>query len=346
MKKKILVLHPFDSFAGSQKVTVGAIKVFEGSFDRIISLVVLGGGGFLASSSNSKFLFNVSRGIVRKVLYVLTAPFISVLVLFYIFLGFRIYASTYYSTPYLLLASIVRPSWVILHVHEIEVPSVLRRFGEFLSSRGCKLLFVSDLHRRRIALAGAIVHNFSDSNFGDLYLETRVSRTRLIFVGAPTKSKGFDFFASVTRELVGPNVEALAFIGDSIIPDASACNGHIKFFTSVYCEEKIFSGKTLLLVCSDANLVTETFSLSCMEALKHGALVCNFGSDVCSEIFGAYLVIDDSTRDVKAAVVKLKLVLDTFHDYRKLREDARIYVLRNFGFEKFEIDISKLFYCD
>lgn len=332
---KILVVHPFDAFGGSQRVTLGSIHSFETEFDVVKSLVVFGGNGFLTQSKDCLVLLNISSSFVRKILYVISIPLISLIILYFALRRYKIYAATYYSAPYLFFTALVYPAKCILHLHEIEVPNLIKFYVDLLARSKITLLFVSGFHRNKVKLPGKIVLNYVDyaDHIQPTYINPCVAK--IIFVGSPTVHKGFDLFSAATALLPSTKTSIVAYVGSSSVLTARNQATHIQFVTGISDVAEIYDSNSILLLCTDPKKVSETFSLAAAEAMSNGTLVANLGSEVASELFGKHLIINDSSRNPETISKKVLHIIDNFDDYSEHRASAKEFIRTKYNFDKY-----------
>jgi len=307
-KQSVLLLHPFDALAGSQRVAVAVARALQGLGVPLQVYLGFGTNGFVSQLTGVHRFLGVNRIPLRKALYPLWIIAMAPRMVWAACRGSLVWANTVHAIPAVLPMLWVAPNRVVLHLHEIEFPRLFQRLLVWAAARGAHVLCVSNLHRQRLGVPAHVLPNCVGHSSDTTPLEPPV----LLFVGAVSALKGFPLFVDVARRLPPARVRAVACVPD-IPPSAhswaeAAQAANVEICCGLSEPLQMFAGASLLLQCTDSSLWTETFSLVMAESLAYGVPVATAGMAVAPEILGDAWAFDAPTRNpeqIAAAVLDL-----------------------------------------
>lgn len=307
MKSRIILVNPFDAYAGSQRVASRLVSSFQSLGYGCDILSGFGGSGFLADL-NPSFTFSRTENIrKRKALY----PFWIILSNFLIMVALIrrrqtiAWANTIYAVPSLMMAMIFFPRKLVIHIHENDFPAILRHTLRFASRRGARILAVSAYHARKLGL-GSI--NVLPNAVGDAPPPDHGPGSRLLFVGSAQPMKGLPLFREIVAELQHADslkAKPVAYLA-GLARDASAeilsdlAETGIQAVFGETRTEMIFADGWLYLQLTDPALADETFSLVTAEAVWHCVPVGAAGADVVNEVAAGAIAFNIASRDARA----------------------------------------------
>ena len=269
-----IVIHPFNGFAGSQKITRGFQKALTDAGHNYKTIVYFG-RGFV----EAKPIFGgIKSKTLRMILFLLIVP-LSALRL--IFVADIVYGMTSWSVPLLLLRSLFSKHRSIVYLHEISKYSLIQLCLKIISKGNAEIIFVSHFHKDVIGLNGRVISNFID--------EVTIQPTnfdRVLFVGAATKVKGFDLFIEVASRIKSDSVVEAFISSGSRDLIASARNAGVHVHENVSDRKIIYGKGGILLHLTNPVLAKETFGLTLVEAAAYNIPVVVCGSTVAFEILG------------------------------------------------------------
>lgn len=297
---KILLLNPFDAFAGSQRIARDTIDQLTDLGHDVAVKIGFGGYGFLTNLPSTTSDFDISDIPTRKLLYPFWLLWVILPVALSVLRGYTVWANTIYATPASLLAAMLCPSRVVIHLHEASFSKLFHPILRLMVKRGALLICVSADHKARIGLPATVVYNSVPLPDGD----GASTCDRLLFVGTTHAMKGFDLFVSVCEELRDFPLRKAAYLSDearhNVVLVKRARDAGIDVIFNQSDPEVLYCNGFLLLQMTDPSLWTETFSLVAVEAMARQVPVASAGSSVLSEVLGQALAFDVPSRDPKA----------------------------------------------
>ncbi len=338
-QRRVLLLHPFDAMAGSQRIAAVLARALQGLDVPVQVHLGFGTNGFVSKLGGVRRFLGVNRISLRKALYPLWIIAMAPRMIWTAWRGSLVWGNTVHAIPAVLPMLWLAPNRVVLHVHEIEFPRIFQRLLRWAASRGAHVLCVSNLHRQRLCVPAYVLPNCVDHSSDTTPLEPPV----LLFVGEVSALKGFPLFVEVARRLPPVRVRTVACVPGiplstrSWAEAAQAANVEIRCGLSDPLQ--MFAGASLFLQCTDPSLWTETFSLVMAESLACGVPVATAGTAVAPEILGDAWAFDVPTRapeDIAAAVLAL---LDDPPRLQALRSAARAR-RAHFSFHSFQKRVS------
>lgn len=339
--RRVLLLHPFDAVAGSQRVAADLTRAFRGL--GIASEVHLGfgGKGFVSKIDGVSRFLTLNNIMLRKVFYPFWIAAMIPRTLWMAWRGNVIWANTIHSIPAAIAALFLAPRRVILHIHEIEFPDLFMRVLCWAANRGAMVVAVSQLHAERLGVAAEVLPNCIDFSSDAKAEQPPI----IVFVGAISPLKGFPLFVEVVRRLRPGAVRAIAWVPQ--IPPASlavandAREAGVNLRIGATDPVEMFSGATLTLQCTDSAIGTETFSLVMVESMGCGVPVATTGMAVAPEILGDAWAFDVPSRDPDLIAYEIMTLLDNPPRLQALRAAARAR-RSHFSFEAFQTRVGKL----
>ncbi|RSU59101.1 hypothetical protein BRX36_19615 [Sphingomonas sp. S-NIH.Pt1_0416] len=294
---RFLLLNPFDAYAGSQRIGLDVLAALKAAGHSVRVKLGFGGNGFLSDLPDVVPDMRTGHIRLRKVLY----PFWSLLkmvpVALHVLRGDMVWANTVYAVPPALLAALLRPKRVIIHLHEVTFPRIFQPLLRLLSRKGVCLVCVSFDHARRIGLPATVLYN----PVGLPALPIDNQQDRVLFVGTTQPSKGFALFVAVCRQLAEHPLRRVAYLSDEtrhdpeLVADAQAAGVEVVFGESD--PSILYRDGFLLLQASDPALCIETFSLVAVEAMAWQVPVAGAGSSVFSEVLSDAMAFNAISRD-------------------------------------------------
>ncbi len=322
-RRKILLVHPFDAHAGSQRVAQQVRDALNNLDHRCYVHLGFGTRGFVSAIPNVGRFLPLDDISWRKRLYPLWILALMPRILWAVCRREIVWANTVHAIPAVLLALCLAPRSVVLHLHEIEFPRLLHLLARWAARRGARVLCVSDVHRRELELSAEVLHNCVTVRSDEALADPPI----LLFVGAMSRIKGFDLFVKVVHAIEPGTVRAIAYIPGVPVGaaelDAAACDAGIELHYGVIDPTVMYPGAALLLQCTDPTLCTETFSLVMAEALACGVPVGTTGMKVAAEILGDAWAFDVPDRDPYRIADHVRTLFADPVRLQDLREAAR-----------------------
>ena len=305
----VLLLNAFDAFAGSQRVAAALADLLEARGVAVELRLGFGCTGFISGRPRTSTFLPIDRISTRKLFYPLWLLSIMPRVLRVALGGGVVWANTVYGAPATLPALLFAPGRVVIHVHEIEFPTLFRWLLSFAVRRGATLVCVSKFQRTVLGLPALILPN----GVGTTLSPPPKRRCRFVFVGTTAPAKGFALFVSVARALTGSGLEPVAYLpsrqgaNHSLLAEAESVGVALHF--GVTDPDEMFADGFLSLLATDPALWTETFSLTCAESIWNLVPVVSAGTLVAAEIAGSALAFDVSDRDPAAIAAQVRALL-------------------------------------
>ena len=322
-KRRVLLLHPFDALAGSQRVAVALARAFQGLGVPLQIHLGFGTNGFVSQLAGIKRFLAVNRISLRKAMYPLWIIVMAPRMVWAACRGSLIWANTVHAIPAVLPMLWLAPNRVVLHMHEIEFPRLFHRLLYWAAARGAHVLCVSNLHRQKLGVPAHVLPNCVDNNSDS----TPVDPPVLLFVGEVSALKGFPLFVDVAQRLPPARVRAVACVPHVPLSTRSWVESAQAKIVEIRCglskPRQMFAGATLLLQCTDPALATETFSLVMAESLACGVPVATAGTAVATEILGDAWAFDVPNRDPDRIAAEVLALLDDPQRLQALRVAAR-----------------------
>jgi glycosyltransferase involved in cell wall biosynthesis len=338
-KKSVLLLHPFDALAGSQRVAVALARALQGLQVPLEVHLGFGTNGFVSQLAGVHRFLGVNRIPLRKVLYPLWIIAMVPKMVWAACRGSLVWANTVHAIPAALPMLWLAPNRVVLHIHEIEFPRLFQQLLSWAIARGAHVLCVSNLHRRQLDVPADVLPNCVDNGDDTAPLEPPV----LLFVGEVSAVKGFPLFVDVARRLSPARVRAVACVPHVPPPRRgwveAARAANVQICCGLSEPRQMFAGATLLLQCTDPSLWTETFSLVMAESLAFGVPVATAGTAVAPEILGDAWAFDVRTRDPDRIAAEVVALLDDPQRLQALRAAALVR-REYFSFDAFQSRVA------
>lgn len=294
---RILLLNPFDAFAGSQRAASDIVDRLTEAGHQVSVRLGFGAGGFLSDLPVTTTDLNVSNVSIRKLLYPLWAMMVGLPVAMAVLRGRTVWANTIYAAPPALLAALLRPNRVVVHLHEAHFSRLFLPFLRIMIRRGARLVCVSADHAARISLPAAILYNSVASPNENILSACN----RLLFVGTTQPSKGMALFVTVCEALRDVPLRQAAYLSDESRHDRAlverARRAGVEVIFGQTDPDAIYRDGFLLLQATDPALWPETFSLVAVEAIARQVPVASAGATVLHEVLGEALAFDVPSRD-------------------------------------------------
>lgn len=338
----VLLIHPFDAIAGSQRVAVNIAEALREDGYRTEVRLGFGSDGFVSKWPGVKRFLDVNNIKIRKLLYPLWLISVVPRILRAIVTGEVVWANTIYAAPAAFLALIFSPHRVVIHVHEVEFPHVFMIYLKFAAGRGATLLCVSDFQRRALDLDAQILPNCVS-----IGIEERVSlqQKKLVFVGNTSAAKGFTLFIEVARRLSDSELKPVAFLPSAkrcdpaLLAKAKSAGIYLKY--GVTDPKEMYEDGFLSIMCTDPNLSTETFSLVTVESMACLVPVASAGIGVVKEILSNALAFDVPSRDPEQITAEILALLSQPDRYAALVMACRLR-RSEYSFERFQQHVHVL----
>lgn len=305
----VMFVNAFDAYAGSQRVGAMLVRLLRKAGLRVDVRLGFGNQGFVSDLPGASATFAVNTVAYRKLLYPMWLTLAAVRLIAPAVRGSMLWFNTVYSVPAALPVLLFRPSAVIVHIHEIEMPGIFRALLRFAHRRGATLVAVSSDHARRIGLPCRILLNAVGEN------PPPVARVgdRLVFIGDSRPFKGLDLFIAIAEEGVPWKPVAVlggtpADYGDAMLDAARAAGVSCRFGLSDPAE--MLRDGALLLQLTDPLRATETFSLTTAEAVWHCVPVGCTGSGAVAEVAGAALAFTIAEREPRLFAAAVRALAD------------------------------------
>lgn len=307
---KVVMVQPFDAFAGSQRVFVSTAQVLQSLGHGVDVQLGFGTTGFVSRELAARALLDIDRISLRKALYPIWMLMLMPRLLVAVMGGRVLWMNTVHAFPAAFLALCVAPRRVVLHLHEIEFPRIFDRFLRWALRRGAHVVCVSAFHRDRLGLRAIALPN-------PVAVGPAVEPARpplIVFVGAVNALKGFPLFLDVFRALPPGRVRGRVCV--PLIPKGA--RAHIEEARALGLEvlvgetlaQKLFDGACLTLQCTDPRLATETFSLVAVESLSCGVPVATAGLEVAQEVLGDAWAFNEAGREPARIAERILSLVD------------------------------------
>ena len=321
----VLIIHPFDAIAGSQRVAVNIAKALQTDGYSADVRLGFGSDGFLSRWKSTKTFLAINNRQFRKLLYPLWLLVIMPRMARAVFAGEVVWANTVHAAPATLLAVLLAPKRVVIQIHEIEFPHIFLTFIRFAARRGTTLVCVSDFQRRMLAIDAQVLPNcVSIPNIES----QQIPACNLVYVGNTSAAKGFSLFIDVASLLVGSGLTPVAFLPDLKNSDlgllAQAESAGVILHYGVTDSSRMYEGGYLSLLCTDPALSTETFSLVAVESISCLVPVASTGTRVVREILADALAFDEPTRVPEQIASAIRTLLSKPSDHARLVQACRI----------------------
>lgn len=295
--RRLLLVNAFDAHAGSQRVGQSIVtSLWRAGFDVAVKLG-FGGRGFLSELPGIVPDVHCNHVPTRKLLYPFWVFTALTPIAWAAGRGRIIWANSVYAIAPALLAILLFPHRTVVHLHEASFPLAIRLLLRLAVWRGSAIVCVSVDQARRIdidahILPNAVVLPTVDPPSGG---------NRLLFVGTTHPIKGFQLFVSVCERLRHVPLQAVAYLSDAAVHEqelvARARTAGISVFFGERSPAAMYRDGFLLLMSSDARLVSETFSLVAAEAVAWLVPVGGAGAAVLPEVLGDALAFNEPSRD-------------------------------------------------
>ncbi|WBH15104.1 glycosyltransferase [Sphingomonas radiodurans] len=294
---KMLLLNTFDAYAGSQRIGRDMVRLLAAAGHDVQVRLGFGGGGFLRDLSETRTDVGISNVAIRKLLYPLWALLVSLPVAIAALRGRIIWANAVYATLPALLAALLCPHRVAVHLHEATFPKLFMMILRLMVWRGVLIICVSSDHAARIGLPATVLYNPVSLSHRD----APSACDRLLFVGTTQPIKGFALFVAVCDKLEALPLRKTAYLSDEARHDrtlvARARQAGIDVVFGESRPEVLYRDGFLLLQTTDSALWTETFSLVAVEAMARLVPVAGTGTTVLPEVLGEALAFNAPSRD-------------------------------------------------
>lgn len=294
---RILLLNPFDAFAGSQRVASDIVDHLIEAGHQVSVRLGFGGSGFLSKLAITTTDFTISNVSIRKMLYPLWAILVALPVGMAVLRGRIVWANTIYAVPPILLAALLCPDRIVIHLHEANFSKLFLPLVRILDFRGVRIVCVSKDHAARIGVPAFILYN-------SVALPTKhitSKRDRLLFVGTTQPIKGMALFVTICEILQDLPLRKAAYLSDEPRHDRAlverARHANIDIIFGQTDPEVIYDDGFLLLQATNPALCFETFSLVAAEAIARKVPVASAGTTVLQEVLGEALAFDVPSRD-------------------------------------------------
>lgn len=293
----LLLLNPFDAYAGSQRIGRDMVRLLAAAGHDVQVRLGFGGGGFLSDLPETTTDLAIATVRIRKLLYPLWALLVSLPVAIAALRGRIIWANTVYAALPALLAAMLRPHRVAIHLHEATFPKLFMPMLRLMARRGVPIVCVSADHAARIGLPATVLYNPVALPDHD----AQSACDRLLFVGTTQPIKGFALFVAVCETLPDLPLRKTAYLSDEARHDealvARARRAGIEIVFGESRPEILYRDGFLLLQATDPALCSETFSLVAAEAMARLVPVAGAGTTVLAEVLGAALAFDVPSRE-------------------------------------------------
>lgn len=288
--QNILFLNLADARAGGQRVGATTIACLREAGCRVHVWLGFGGQGFLTRDAGARAFLSIETIRLRKLLYPVWLAVANLRAIFALIAGETVWVNAVYALPAALAPLLARPSRLVIHVHELEMPALFRWLTGVAARRGAHVIAVSGLHAHRLGFATDIIGN-------------SVGRTppaadpgdHIVFIGDSRPIKRFDLFVAIAEQgLPWPARAVLAGTAADYPPDllrrAQAAGVALCFGLTE--PAAMLAGAALMLQLTDPKQATETFSLTTAEAVWHLVPVGGAGTEVIAEIAGPALAFN------------------------------------------------------
>lgn len=293
----VTLLNPFDAYAGSQRVATQLFAAFEALGARVRVQLGFGGHGFVSDLPDVRADLVCGSVRVRKLLFPLWSLALAPLLLLRVLRGERIWGNTIYALPPAMLAALVRPRQVFLHLHELTFPGVFRPLLRLAMRRGVRVMCVSHVHASGLGIDATILAN----PVAVPDLPPASARDRFLYIGTTAPMKGFALYLDVAARLGGTGLRPVAYLADLERHDAGLLAKARALGVAVHFGETapstLFADGFLTLLATDPELWVETFSLVAVESCAFLVPVGGAGAEVLDEVLGPALAFNIASRD-------------------------------------------------
>lgn len=318
----VLFVNAFDALAGSQRVGAMVVQVLQRAGADVQVELGFGNRGFLTALPSVRPLLPIENICWRKLLYPFWLMVANLVALLAVIQGRAVWTNSVFALPAALTVVLVKPSRLIVHVHELMMPRILHWMVRLAGKRGATVVTVSRHHANRLELPSTILWNA----VGETPPAPPHHRQELVFVGDWRGFKGLDLFVAIARQKLP--WKPVAVLGGTVndypvklLSDAKEAGIICKFGLSNPGD--MFGAAALALQLSDSLLVDETFSLTAAEAIWHLVPVASAGSKAVAEVAGPGLAFSIDSRCPSEFAQKIS-ALERNPDYhRQLVERCR-----------------------
>lgn len=296
--QRVLFVQPFDAYAGSQRVAEAIVVAFAAAGVDVAIKLGFGGRGFLSDSPGVRPDIHCDHIPTRKLLYPLWVMLAVAPTAWAAVRGRVVWANTVYAIAPALLAILIAPRRTVVHLHEATFPAPFHLLVRFAAWRGARLVCVSMDQAQRLGVEAAILPNPVRRPATD---DVSARKDRLLFVGTTQPIKGFDLYVQVCRRLTGVALRKMAYLSDEDRHDRALVDAARSVGIDVVFGERspdaMYTDGFLVLLCTDARVCAETFSLVAAEAVTWLVPVAGTGITVLDEVVGEALAFNDPRRD-------------------------------------------------
>ena len=338
---RVILLHPFDAFSGSQRVAATLARAISDSNLHLEFHLGFGTRGFVSSCLGVRQFLGVDHIPSRMLLYPLWILAMWPRMIMAAISGDVVWANTVYSIAPAIPMVLLAPRRLVIHAHELEFPSLIRILMTLAVRRKAQILGVSRLHVQRLGVPAEVLPNCVDVSSD---LPPRELPT-VIYVGMASALKGFPLFVEVARRLPSDRVRRVAYLpsrpvaAESLLKDAEEAEVELKI--GYINPLDIYPGASLLLQCTDSSLWTETFSLVMAEALACGVPVATTGMAVAAEVLGDAWAFDVADRDPSRIVAEIERLLASPDRLVGLRVAAK-HQREQFTYKRFRTNVFSI----
>ncbi len=324
----VLLIHSFDAYAGSQRIARTLVTTLAAAGADARVRLGFGGRGFLSELPGVRPDIRCDHILTRKLLYPLWAMLALLPTAWSAARGRIIWANTIHVVPPALLAILLFPHRIVVHLHEATFPWPFRWLLRLARWRGATIVCVSADQARRIGIDATILPNPVSQPPVDL--PSRMDR--FLFIGTTQPIKGFMLFVAVVRLLNGTDLRPTAYLSDEdrqdrALVEAARAAG-IEVIFGERSPEVMYRDGFLLLMSTDSRLVSETFSLVAAEAVAAMVPVGGAGATVLPEVLGESLAFNEASRDpltIANAVRQLHADPERYARLRRACAERRLY---------------------
>ena len=340
--RSVVIFHPFDAIAGSQRVAVDLARALQASGYSTDVRLGFGTDGFISRWQYVKRFLPFNNIIARKCLYPLWLLAVIPRNLSAVMRGELVWANTVHAAPAAILAIFLAPQRVVIQIHEIEFPRIFLYFIKFARRRGVTLLCVSEFQRVELGLDAQILPNCASVSV----VKNEVwSDPTIVFTGNTSPEKGFSLFIEVAKCLSDTQLNPVAFLPSpqrcdaKLLAEAESAGITARF--GVTDPAEMYENGYVSLLCTDPDQCTETFSLVAVESISCLVPVVSAGTKVAREILAGSLAIDVPTRDPNLISDEIRKLLSNTERYAHLVEACQSR-RQEYTFERFKERIKCL----
>jgi glycosyltransferase involved in cell wall biosynthesis len=297
MKKKILIVNIFDSFAGSQRAIQTILRNDDASNKLVFYVLNIFGPGLISDASPQTrvfTLFKIESRRVRKIGFLLLFPFLFIIINFLQLFFARIIGNTIYCA---LLLLPTRKNYVL--IHEVSrLPFILKKITEILDRYNC--LVVSQTVNKKLGINGSVVYNPVDTRSKRENVANGTER--LVYVGDYRNEKRFEYFIELTgnlRGIAGMKFDFVAYLPYQPTPSQSeyamvekANAAGIELNFAQFDPSFFFENSYAVIIPTDENKWVETFSYVACEALIFGVPIVATGISVLDELYEEAILVN------------------------------------------------------